>query len=199
MIGIFIIIIEKLKDKIRTIIYGFFLLIILNVTVQVNTEKYGTQEEAEGLSGYIELNGTIKTGNADKTEAGIDGRVDWKTINTSTFTVFESDYEWVNGSRSSDERLIHIRHIRKLVDDFSIEAFGQINYDKKLLIKNRELFGTGLRYKVLNFDKSDMSIGTAYMFEHENYDLPQSTVHSTEEKVSRWSNYISFFCILIQT
>lgn len=176
----------------KGIIIGL-LSILLGISAQVNTEKYRTPDDEKGLSGYLELNGTIKTGNAEKTEAGIDGRLDWKTTTSTTFFVFESDYEWVNGSRSSDEGLIHIRHVRKLVDDFSAEVFGQINYDKKLLIKNRELLGAGLRYKVLHFDKSDVAIGTAYMFEHENYDLPQSAIHSDEVKVSRWSNYISFF------
>lgn len=177
----------------RTVIYGFFLLIMLNLTAQVNTEKYRTPEEALGISGYIELNGTIKTGNADKTEAGIDGRIDWKTTNTSTFAVFESDYEWVDGNRSSDDGLIHLRHVRKLVDNLSFEAYAQINYDKKLLIKNRELTGIGFRYKLFDFEKSDIALGSAYMFEHENYDLTENSAHSAEVNVSRWSNYISFY------
>lgn len=166
---------------------------MLNITAQVNTEKYRTPEEAIGLSGYIELNGTIKTGNADKTEAGIDGRIDWKTTNTSTFAVFESDYEWVDGKRSSDDGLIHIRHVRNLTDELSLEAFAQINYNKKILIKDRELAGAGFRYKFFDFEKSDIAVGSAYMFEHENYDLTKTAAHPAEVNVHRWSNYISYY------
>ncbi len=169
------------------------LILVLNINAQVNTEKYRTPEEAKGLSGYIELNGTIKTGNADKTEAGIDGRIDWKSTNTSTFAVFESDYEWVDGKRSSDEGLIHLRHVQKLIDELSFEAFAQINYDTKILIKNRELAGVGFRYNLFDFEKSDIAFGSAYMFEHENYDLPENATHPAVVNVHRWSNYISYY------
>jgi len=160
---------------------------------QVNTEKYRASDKKVGLSGYLELSGTVKTGNTEKTEAGIDGRLNWKTTGSTTFFVFESDYEWVNGKRSSDEGLFHIRHMKVLAKPISVEAFGQVNYDKKLLIKNRELIGAGIRYKLFDFEKSDLSVGTAYMFEHENYDLSANATHPTEVKVSRWSNYVSFY------
>ena len=174
-------------------IFGIILLTANVFFAQVNTEKYRTPKEELGLSGYLELNGTIKTGNTEKTEAGIDGRLNWKTINSTTFLVFESDYEWVNGKRSSDEGLLHVRHVRNLINRLSAEFFGQINYDKKLLIENRELAGGGLRYKLFDFENSDIAIGTSYMFEHENYDLTESAEHPAEVKVSRWSNYLSFY------
>lgn len=174
------------------IIIGLIIFAI-NILAQVNTEKYRTPDEKVGFSGFLEISGTVKTGNSEKTEAGIDGRVDWKTIGSTTFLVFESDYEWVNGRRSSDEGLLHLRHVRNLVNDLSLEAFGQVNYDKKILIKNRELVGAGIRYKLFDFEKSDIAVGTAYMFEHENYDLSKSVTHPAEVRVSRWSNYISFY------
>ena len=176
-----------------------FTMILLSISAQVNTEKFRAPEEFEGLSGYLELKGTIKTGNAEKTEAGVDGRLNWKTKSSTTFFVFESDYEWVDNKRSSDEGLFHIRYIHELVDSFEVEAYGQINYDKKLLITNRELVGAGLRYKLFDFDKSDVSIGTGFMFEHENYDVSENSFHPSEVKISRWSNYISFYFQLNQS
>ncbi len=158
---------------------------------QVNTEKYRIPRDLQGIAGYFELNGTVKTGNADKTEAGIEGRLDWQSGNSLTFLVFESDYEWVDGERSSNEGLLHIRHVQTLTERLKAEAFGQINYDKKLLVDDRELIGSGLRYVLFKFSRSDITIGTAYMFEHENYDLPKTAIHVSEAGVSRWSNYLT--------
>ncbi|MDZ7764598.1 MAG: DUF481 domain-containing protein [Melioribacteraceae bacterium] len=170
------------------------LLILLTVTIdaQVNTEKYRTPTDLQGLAGYFELSGTVKTGNVDKTEAGLEGRLDWHVGEALTFFVFESDYEWVDGSRSSNEGLIHVRHVQSLSNKLRAEAFAQVNYDKKILIDNRELIGAGLRYTLFTFSNSDVTFGSAYMFEHENYDLTADAKHATETKVSRWSNYLTY-------
>jgi putative salt-induced outer membrane protein YdiY len=86
-----------------------------------------------------------------------------------------------------------------LTDNLRTELFTQINYDKKILIDRRELLGAGFRYKLLDFENSDFAIGTAYMFEHEIYDLNKNAVHNKEESVSRWSNYISLYFDLNST
>lgn len=193
MFGIFELHFQKLMRKMKKVTYIIFYLLLLNLSAQVNTEKYRTPETRQGLAGFLEASGTIKTGNADKTEASFDGRLDWKVETTTTFFVFQSEHEWINGERSSNEGLLHIRNVTIVYDDLSSEVFGQINYDKKILIDNRELIGAGLRYKLFDFEKSDIIVGTAYMFEHENYNLPEDLIHPTEAKVSRWSNYISYY------
>ena len=172
----------------------FILILITTLTLigQVNTEKYRTPEELRGIAGFFEVSGTIKTGNSEKTEAGIDGRLDWRTENSLTFLVFQNDYEWVDGERFSNEGLLHARYVRKIFERFRVEAFGQINYDKKIRINDRELIGAGIRYTILDLENSDVTLGTAYMFEHENYDLPNSAMHVAEADVHRWSNYLTY-------
>lgn len=171
----------------------FFFIILISTQAQVNTEKYRTPDTLKGFAGYFEFSGTIKTGNSEKTEAGVDGRIDWKLSSVTTFLIFESDYEWVNGNRTSNEGLIHLRHVRNITRLLDIEFFGQVNYDKKVLIDNRELIGAGIRHKFLNFSTGDLTLGTAYMFEHENFNLPENAVHLPEVNVHRWSNYLSYF------
>ncbi len=177
--------------KLNYLLITFLLLSAVNFA-QVNTEKYRTPKDLQGLAGYLELSGTIKTGNVEKTEAAIDGRLDWRVGKVLTFLIFESDYEWIDGQRSSNEGLIHLRHVQKLIERLKVEVFGQVNYDKKILVNNRELIGAGLRFTLYDFNSGDLTLGTAYMFEHENYDLPQSAVHPSETKVSRWSNYFTY-------
>jgi len=165
----------------------------INVTAQVNIEKYRTPEDLRGIGGYLEISGTIQSGNAEKTEGALDARLDWKTAKTTTFFVFKSNHEWIDGDRLSSEGLLHIRNVIGLIENLSSEIFGQINYDKKILVDDRELIGAGLRFKILGFEKSDVTFGTSYMFEHEKYNLPNNWSHHKEVNVSRWSNYLSLF------
>jgi hypothetical protein len=60
-------------------------------------------------------------------------------------------------------------------------------------VDDRELIGAGIRYKILRFANGDITLGTAYMFEKEKYDLPVDSIHPDEESVSRWSNYVAFY------
>lgn len=177
----------------RILLILFFIFMLINSFAQVNTEKYRTPDTLKGFAGYFEFSGTIKTGNSEKTEAGFDGKIDWKLSSATTFLIFESDYEWINGNRTSNEGLIHLRHVRQLTTLLDIEFFGQVNYDKKVLVDNRELIGTGIRYKFLNFSNGDLTLGTAYMFEHENFNLPGNAVHLSEVNDHRWSNYVSYY------
>lgn len=171
----------------------FILVVSGAVNAQVNTEKFRTPEKFNGIAGYLELSGTVKTGNSEKTEGNVDGRLDWKSGNTTTFFIFESEHEWINGDRFSNLGLFHIRNIIQLSERFKSEIFGQINYDKNLLINNRELAGAGIRTMLFHTESSDAAFGTAYMFEHEKYDLPKNSSHESNITTSRWSNYLSLF------
>ena len=170
------------------------LIIILFAThayAQVNTEKYRAREDFRGFTGYFELSGTFKTGNTEETEADLDARLDWKLDVMDNFVIFQSESEWIDGQRFTNELLVHMRNVIHLTPKLRTEIFVQTNFDKTVLINNRELFGAGLRYKVFDFDEAYISLGTAYMFEHENYDLPSNAIHPNDVKVFRWSNYVS--------
>ena len=170
--------------------FSFFSVLIFS---QVNTEKHRTPKDAVGFSGHIEVDANIKTGNTEKTEVGVEGRGDYKTPRSLTFIIFQSDYEWVGSTRSSDMGLLHLRHVENFNDSLMIEFFGQIDYNKKILLNNRELIGAGLRYRLFNFSNGDIHIGSAFMFEHENYNLDETDSHPDEVQTSRWSNYLTYF------
>jgi len=172
-------------------LFVFLLFVCSLIAAQVNTEKYRTNESVSGLGGYFEISGTIKSGNAEKTEGNLEGRLDWRAGSNTTFFIFDSEHEWVDGKRLSNEGLFHIRNVTVLNKEFKLEVYGQINYDKKILVDNRELAGAGFRFKIFDIEQNDISLGTSYMFEHENYKLPKNSIHPKEVNVSRWSSYIA--------
>jgi putative salt-induced outer membrane protein YdiY len=57
---------------------------------------------------------------------------------------------------------------------------------------HRELAGTGLRVKLFYGEKSKLNIGTAYIFEHEEYDFENDPSREKKANKHRWSNYLSY-------
>jgi hypothetical protein len=178
------------------LIFTTFIFSTISMIAQVNTEKYRTDEDLLGLAGYLEITGNFKSGNAEKLEGELDGRLDWKTDKNATFLIFDSEHEWVEGKRLSNEGLIHLRNVMTLNSSLKLEFFAQANYDKKILLENRELAGAGIRYELLNSVNANAALGSSYMFEHENYNLPKGSVEKGEVSVSRWSGYIAGYISL---
>lgn len=183
----------KPRLKMLAFIYVILPLILpLNASyAQVNTEKYRDLVDKDGLHSNLELSGIIKTGNSEQIVVDVNGRLNYRHGNYSHFFILENEYEWINDSRVINEQLLHARTIYTFEKTYGVEIFGQINLDKKLRISNRELIGAGARIMIGFTDKYLFYIGSAYMFEHENYDLPPTSVHPKSVRVSRWSNYIS--------
>ncbi len=159
---------------------------------QVNIERYNNLNSINGLMGNISFYISSKTGNTDIQEFEIDGRVNYKGENFYSFLIAQGEYGWNKGKEYSNNALLHLRHLQDLEGIFDPELFAQINYDKSNLILFRSLFGAGLRLSLIADTVVSLDFGTAYMYESEDIDLPQSAKHPSETNFSRWSNYLSF-------
>ncbi|MDF1546505.1 MAG: DUF481 domain-containing protein [Bacteroidales bacterium] len=84
----------------------------------------------------------------------------------------------------------HIRYNYTLKDSsfFTIEAFGQHQYNSIKLLKKRFLLGAGPRIRILNSDKVSCFIGAIGMYE---YELRSDSLKTIQE-LARLSSYISF-------
>jgi hypothetical protein len=172
---------------------GLFLTISVPSSVgsQVNIEKVRGADVGEGLSTNLHLMFSTRSGNVDITELGLDVRTDFVAERSTSFLVLRGVYGWQDGDAFSNEGLVHLRHVRKRWRTLRPEAFTQIDYDKARRLTFRSLGGMGLRLVLFEKDELDIAWGTAYMIEHERFDLPQASLHSRSNTHHRWSNYIS--------
>lgn len=89
----------------------------------------------------------------------------------------------------SNSGYAHLRYNRKLSGNLVLETFGQLQYNRLLLIRQRSLAGAGLRYPLFKSEngKNRMNFGLSYLYEINDF---------TEGNVStdwhRLSGYISF-------
>lgn len=158
---------------------------------QVNIEQYRGQEEAEGVTGAVELNMSWRTGNVDVFELGGNGRIDHRGPSTHTFLLASGDLGWEGGERYSDQALAHLRQVYRRTQRVKPEVFAQVDYDKSRLLDFRGLVGGGIRLEVYEGDAMRLWLGSSYMFEHERLDLRSDAVHLPRTSVHRWSNYLS--------
>jgi len=158
---------------------------------QVNIENIRETDAKKGLSTAIKLDLANRSGNVDITTLGVDARVDFVQQKTRSFLLGRGDFGWLHGNRFSNGGLLHIRHTRFLSAFISMEAFGQIDYDKTRLLDFRSLVGVGPRFSIYKGKNLRAVWGTSYMLEHERYGLPAGARHAPEETVHRWSNYLN--------
>ena len=81
----------------------------------------------------------------------------------------------------------HLRYNRKLGDAVRWEFFTQIQYNSLTKIDRRALGGTGLRFKLTQYEHARFYLGIAYMYEYEELLEPKVI-----KRDHRNSSYFSF-------
>ena len=173
-----------------------FTLISFTALAQVNTEKFRADNDSTGFSGNVDISGTAMTGNTDFQIINGDTRLNYNWGQSYTFFVGSAGYGWQDKEAFSNQALAHLRHVQSLSDFLQMEYFLQFDYNKKRLLLSRELAGIGVRLKLFSEKSIKIRYGLAYMFEHEEYDLPANSVHDRIRDANRLSSYATFNILL---
>lgn len=160
-------------------------------SAQVNIEKVRGGSGKEGLSSTLSADLSLRSGNVDLTSASGELRVDLTREGPRGFLLGRGGVDWKDGKRFSDSGLLHLRTAFPARPALELEAFTQIDYDKARKLDFRALAGAGPRLTLASDGPTNLILGTAYMREHEKYDLPPGSRHRHEENVSRWSSYLN--------
>jgi len=67
-----------------------------------------------------------------------------------------------------DNRYLHLRYNYRFSERFRSFHFFQLQANQNLLLDQRRLLGTGLRYRVLEGDRSRLEVGSGFMLEVEH-------------------------------
>lgn len=174
-------------------IYYFIFLIIFNCSsfAQINTERYRKDSDSVGFSANASVDITAITGNTDFKFIDLGGRLNYNWGESYTFLVSDAGFGWDDGKRIFDQALLHLRHVQSVSDLIQVEAFGQIDFNKKRLLTERELLGSGLRIKLLKTKDFKLRLGTGYFYEHEKFDVPQNSMHGNNLFANRLSSYLT--------
>lgn len=159
------------------------------VAGQVNIEDLRPEGPPPGVSGSVGGDLTIRTGNTDFVQIGIEGRRTRVTEPLTVLMVGQGGIGFLGNNRFSSAGLYHYRRTYWLHEWAAPEWYGQVNYDRTRSLSFRAVLGGGLRTSGLRGDWGHVGGGTGLMLEHERLSLPDTAVHPHHTTVIRASSF----------
>lgn len=154
----------------------------------VNIEEMRITGTNDSLRWYGALKGSFAMAKVKERTIVLhaESRAQYKHRRNVWLLLLNANFLNAGGRDFSNSAFAHLRYNYKLTKPLSLEVYTQQQTNRLLLIKNRTLFGTGLRRRFfLNYStNSRLYLGTAWLYE-QNY----FTENYGSRHWHRWSNY----------
>jgi len=186
----------------KRILLLFLLFISFESFSQVlNIEPFRTVGDTNKVFGSFD--GTF---NASKTtkqimQIGINSYLDYKSKKNKTrkhILILVSNYNWLkavsDGTTLSylNDGFEHLRYNYAFLDRLKGEAFIQYQFNRIMNLRNRELVGFGLRYKVNDSKSLRMYIGSSLMNETNHISYSNISININYIKSSNYFTFTSY-------
>lgn len=172
--------------KFPIFIFTILLLPTVNSVAQVNTEKYRKYYSDEtGFMFNLTTTFSLKAGNTEYSAYTGSGRVDYNGKKFDSFVVGSFEYKNTAASKLENQGFLHWRGITGIDERTTWEVFLQRQYDEFIDLNSRNVAGTGIKYRIVEFvshkdstNTLDINVSTGLMYETENYNLDGGTVNN---------------------
>ncbi len=151
----------------------------------INAEDSVLSSDKEGLGGNIGLSVNGNSGNSEKVNADINGKLIWRHGAHTELLLGGFNYGQSRGTRNSNKSFIHLRHRYALDPSWDLEAFGQAQQNEFSSLKLRTLFGGGVRWSLYEEKVWVLHIGLGSFYEREQL----STGHVPKTTLWRINSY----------
>mgnify|MGYP001262995692 FL=1 len=159
---------------------------------QINTEAMRSENVTDKFINKVNVDFGIEKADAELIELAAAYRLDY--FNPTGLHVFlilnyENGYEQEKGLEKNqvvNKGFGHLRMTKMISSKLFFEVFTQFGFNDFLLMKDRKLAGSGLRYKMVSNDRMNTFLGIGLMQENEIYDI----VNEPEKKLLRSTNYL---------
>ena len=159
---------------------------------QINTEAMRSENVTDGFINKVNVDFGIEKADAEVIELAATYRVDYfNPTGLHFFSIlnYENGYEQEKGLEKNqvvNKGFGHLRMTKMISSKLFFEVFTQFGFNDFLLMKDRKLAGSGLRYKMVSNDRMNTFLGIGLMQENEIYDM----VNEPEKKLLRSTNYL---------
>lgn len=171
----------------RTLVIVAFLFIGFSARGQiVNIEDKRAQIDTVGWFWQLDFGGKI-TENT-RSILALNGAVRVDQIKAQSQWLFLANYNLV---KADEDRFVndgfgHLRFGQQINSRWTWETFGQLQYNRRLLIDFRALAGTGPRLQIRENENWELALGLLYMFEYNELEEGETTRND-----ARISSYLS--------
>ena len=176
---------------IKILFSGFIYIGVL--IAQINTESMRKETVVEGFENTLGFEFGFEKSDREVMDITGEYRVDhFLTGGLHSFLVinYDNGYEKEPSGKNTikNKGFGHFRMTKNISSNLYIEFFSQFGFNDFLLMKNRKLYGSGLRYKVIVNDRLNAFIGIGGMKENEKYSLKTENFKS----LFRSTNYFTW-------
>lgn len=141
----------------------FFLLSCSISFSQVNTEVFRREFAGDGLYHQINFDLGLVKGNTDYTSVRTNYRADLLDKKFHHFGILSYGYAEDAIRKKENRGFIHLRSSYELISFIAAEAFFQKEFNEFILLKDRNLLGTGARVRIINTSFDHDSAGNEKM------------------------------------
>ncbi len=192
--------VQNERFLIMTGIHKWFVVMVLKtfftamIFGQVNTEIMRKTDLTDGIYNNLSFSFGYIDGNSEILSIKTSYRTDW--LKNRHYAFFIGNYQRATNNKmlSLNKGFVHLRYSYPVSRHFKAEIFSQKEFNEFILIKDRQLFGGGLRTELFSSDtakdkKSKMNINAGAGLMHENEKFNKSGIQKT--KFFRSTNYLS--------
>ena len=163
----------------------------LPMSAQVNVEALRQDDPPLGYSGTFGGDLTLRTGNVDLIQLGLNARLYRVTESATRLIVGNGGLGLLGGTSFASSGLLHYRQTYEYNGTISPEWWGQLNYDRPQLLDFRAVTGGGARTSFASGEWGQFGMGAALMLEHERLNIPDTAVHDDQTTMIRWSTFLT--------
>lgn len=180
------------------LLFAFFITTAYTAQAQiVNIEDKRVRADTTGWFWQLDFGGKI-TQNT-RSVLALNGAVRVDQLRENAEWLLLANYNLV---RADEDRFVndgfgHLRFGQKFGERWMWESFGQLQYNRRLLIDFRSLLGTGARFQVQEKENWELAIGLLYMYEYN--ELEEGSIIREDNRLSSYlstrvklNDYVSF-------
>lgn len=161
---------------------------------QVNTEIMRKTDLTDGLYNNLTFSLGFIDGNSEILSVKSAYRADYYKNRHYAFLIANYQRATSGDKVTLNKGFVHLRYSYPLNRFLKSEIFTQKEFNEFILIKDRQLFGGGLRFELIKTDtsggkKNHLSVNVGNGLMHENEKFNKSEIRNT--KIIRSTNYVS--------
>ncbi|MDX2262446.1 MAG: DUF481 domain-containing protein, partial [Gemmatimonadales bacterium] len=173
----------------------------------MNAEPIRTAPFRAGWSGSVDASLALQRGNVETLDASTVGRVQYQTLHPRAASnapelavpyvaqravlIASARYADVRGEATVSRAFAHARWTGMWDRSVGTDLFAQVQYDAFLHLELRVVTGLGARLELVHLREVLVSVGTAYMLEHDRIDIDEDAPDPRTRFEHRWANSLT--------
>jgi hypothetical protein len=119
--------------------------------------------------GFVDLGGNVNKNVQYVYAARAALQVEYKNKRHFFLSISQYNLLKTEGKNILNDGMQHLRYNFALKPVLNLEVFSQIQYNERISLRQRELLGAGLRYRIWKLRAGRAYVGAAYMYEQSNW------------------------------